>query len=194
MLPFQKKKKLRALHVLTYTNALILLAGAMLGPIYALFVEEIGGNLLDASIAGTIFALAAGITVLFSGRFTDRIKHPEYIVLFGYACIGLGFLGFAFVNSLWSLFAIQALIGFGEAIYSPAFDAIYTKNILQNNEGSGWALWESMYYFTSAAGAIIGGYIAYTFGFQNLFFSMSLLCVFSITYLLFYRKKHFFKT
>jgi len=41
----------RGLRILLVTNAMILLAGAMLGPIYAIFVEKVGGNLLDASIA-----------------------------------------------------------------------------------------------------------------------------------------------
>ena len=56
---------------------MILLAGAMLGPIYALFVEEIGGNLLDASFAGGMFALAAGITTFISGKYSDKIKENE---------------------------------------------------------------------------------------------------------------------
>ena len=34
----------KALKILLSTNAIILLAAAMLGPIYAIFVEEIGGS------------------------------------------------------------------------------------------------------------------------------------------------------
>jgi len=54
----------KALRILLVTNALILLAAAMLGPIYALFVKEIGGDLMDASIAGFIFAISAGLVTL----------------------------------------------------------------------------------------------------------------------------------
>ena len=46
----------KALRILLITNGLVLLTGAMLGPIYALFVENISGDLLDASLTGDFFA------------------------------------------------------------------------------------------------------------------------------------------
>ena len=49
----------KAIRVLLITNGIVLVAGAMLGPIYALFVKDIGGTLLDASFAGALFALSA---------------------------------------------------------------------------------------------------------------------------------------
>ena len=71
----------RALQILLSTNAMILMAGAMLAPIYALFVEKVGGDLMDASIAGGIFALAAGLTTLISGKYSDKIKENELIIV-----------------------------------------------------------------------------------------------------------------
>ena len=67
----------KALRILLMTDGLVLLATAMLGPIYALFVEKVGGSLLDASFAGGTFAVAAGITVLISGKITDKVKQKE---------------------------------------------------------------------------------------------------------------------
>lgn len=86
----------RSLRILLATNAIILFAGAMLGPIYALFVEDIGGSLLDASIAGGMFALAAGITTLVSGRYADKIKENEFVVVAGYLIMALGFYFYIF--------------------------------------------------------------------------------------------------
>ena len=82
----------KALRILLITNGLVLLASAMLGPIYALFVENIGGDLLDASLTGGLFALAAGITTLVAGRFADKNKRGDLIVVFGYTLMGIGFL------------------------------------------------------------------------------------------------------
>ena len=172
-----------ALLILLITNGLILLAGAMMGPIYALFVEEIGGSLLEASLTGAIFAFAAGITALISGRYADKIKENELIIVLGYGMIGLGFLLYLFVDSIWFLFLVQIIIGFGEAIYSPAFDALYTKHMDHGKVGLQWGVWETMNYFIYGIGAILGGLIVTLFNFQAIFFLMMLLCAGSAVYI-----------
>ncbi|MCK5476992.1 MAG: MFS transporter [Candidatus Aenigmarchaeota archaeon] len=179
----------RALKILLITNSLIMTASAMLGPIYALFVEKIGGNLLDASIAGGVFAFAAGITTLISGRYTDRTKEKQKIVVFGYFLIGIGFLLYIFVNSIWFLFFVQILIGFAQALCSPAFDALYSKHITKTRRGIEWGEWEASSYFSSAFGAVIGGVIVSLFGFNMLFIIMAFFCFSSSLYLCFLPKR-----
>lgn len=167
----------RALRILLMTNAMILVAGAMLGPIYALFVERIGGDLLDASLAGGLFALAAGFTALFSGKFSDKIQESELIIVLGYVIMGIGFILYTIVDSVVFLFCVQIFIGLGEAIYAPAFDSTYSKHLDGYKSGSEWGAWESTRYFTTAIGAVAGGFIVTYFGFQTLFIIMATLCV-----------------
>lgn len=187
---FHRKKLLgRSLKILLLTNGLILTAGAMLGPIYALFVEEIGGSLLDASYAGAIFALAAGITVLISGKYADKIRRPEFIMAIGYTMVGVGFLLLTVVQSIWALLLVQALIGFGEATYSPSFDAIYSRHLDKHNEGKQWGVWESMMYFTTFFGALAGGFITTYYNFDVLFIVMACMCLLSAIYIFFLPQK-----
>lgn len=173
----------RALRILLATNAMVLVAGAMLGPIYALFVEEIGGTILHAGITGGVLALAAGMTTLVAGKYADKIKEDELIVTFGYAMMGLGFMFYIFVNSIWSLLLVQVIIGFAEALYSPAFDALYSKHLTRKKAGREWGAWEAMNYFSIAFGAVIGGFIVMHFGFNVIFVIMALLCFSSAVYI-----------
>ncbi|MBR9677345.1 MFS transporter [Candidatus Woesearchaeota archaeon] len=173
----------KALRILLITNSLVLIGGAILGPIYALFVEKIGGDLLDASITASVFALVAGLTTLIAGKYADKIKRNELLVAFGYAVMGLGFFLYIFVDSIWFLFAVQALIGFAEAFYAPAFDAVYTKHITQKKAGREWGTWEAINYFSTAIGAIIGGFIVTYFGFNAIFILMSSLSFISAAYI-----------
>ena len=105
----------RAIKILLFTNSFVLFAGFMIGPIYAIFVEDIGGDLLDAGLTTGIFAVAAGITTLVAGRFADRVKESELMVVAGYIIMGGGFLMYMLVDSIWMLFVVQAIIGFAEA-------------------------------------------------------------------------------
>ena len=173
----------KALRILLTTNALILFAAAMFGPITAIFVEKVGGDLLDASYAGTIFALSAGFMTLLSGKYSDKIKENELIVVFGYILMGIGFLLYTIVDSVKFLLLVQIIIGFGEAIYSPAFDAAYSKHLDNHCAGREWGAWESTNYFTLGAGAFVGGLIANFFGFDALFITMGSLCLVSAGYI-----------
>lgn len=177
----------KALRILLVTNAMILVGASMLGPIYALFVEKLGGNLMDASVAGGIFALIAGITTLVSGKYSDIIRENELIIVFGYIIMGVGFFLYTAVNSIPFLFIVQAIVGLGEALYAPAFDTVYSKHLDGHKSGTQWGAWESMNYFTAAVGALLGGSIVTLFGFQALFVIMTMLCFGSALYL--YRLK-----
>lgn len=174
----------RPIRVLLLTNGLILMAGAMLGPIYALFVKEIGGDLLDASLAFGIFSLVAGAATLLSGKYADKLKENELIVVIGYLLMGAGFWGYTLVNSVFSLLIIQAVIGFGEAIYAPAFDAVFSKHLDGHQSGKQWGAWEAMRYFTGGLGAVAGGFLVVNFGFALMFVIMAGLCFASAVYLL----------
>ena len=173
----------KAIRILLLTNGIVLIAGAMLGPIYALFVERIGGSLLDASITGGVFAFAAGLTTLVAGKYADKIKENELIVSLGYSIMGVGFLLYIFVNSIYHLLLVQVLIGFSEAFYSPAFDALYSKHLTRKKAGREWGAWEAMNYFSIAFGSAIGGFIVTKFGFNVIFIIMALLCLSSSIYI-----------
>ncbi len=178
----------RALKILVYTNSMTLLAAAMLAPIYAIFVEEVGWDLMDASIAGGIFALVAGITTIIAGRWTDKIKEKKLIIILWYIIMGIGFLLYFWVDSVIFLFIVQSIIWLGEAVYSPAFDALFSKNLDKNKSATQWWAWESTFYFTTAIWAVSGGWLVTLFGFQALFVTMAIMCFGSALYLLFLKQ------
>lgn len=185
----QKQLLNKSLRVMLFTNALILVAGAMMGPIYAIFVEKIGGDLLDAGLSGGLFALVAGLTVLISGKYTDKLKENELIVVLGYLIMAFGFFLYLFCDSIMFLMMIQVVIGIGEAIYAPAFDSVYAKHTQKKYSGRQWGAWEAMFYFVTAFGSTVGGLIAFYLGFSILFVIMTALCLFSAAYIYFLPRK-----
>ncbi|MBU2639985.1 MAG: hypothetical protein KKG75_04770, partial [Nanoarchaeota archaeon] len=73
----------KELKILLMTSALFILAGGLFGPIYAVFVEEIGGDLLTAGAAYSVFAIVTGGIIFFLAKWEDKVKHQEKLVVFG---------------------------------------------------------------------------------------------------------------
>jgi len=178
---FKKFKK--ATKILLLTNWLVLIAVAMLAPIYAIFVDKVWWDLMDASIAWWIFALSAWITSLISWKITDNLKKKTNVVVFWYFLMWIWFFLYTIVDSVLFLFFVQALIGFGEAIYSPSFDALYWNNLNKKQRWLEWGAWESMNYFTIAIWAFIWWLMVTYLWFNSIFIFMWLLCFGSWTYL-----------
>jgi len=166
----------RALRILLITDCMVWLASAMIGPIYAIFVEQIRGNVMDAGITGGIYALAAGLTTIVSGAYSDRIKKSERVIVLGYVLVGFTYLLFTLVDSMMSLLMVQTFLGISAGVYAPVYKAIYSRNLDENKECTGWSFWEASTYFAIAGGASLGGFLAYFCGFNAVFVTMAALC------------------
>jgi MFS family permease len=175
----------RPLRILLLNDTLVLIASAMIVPIYAVYVDKIGGDLLDAGLAAGIFAVVAGFAVLVTGKISDKSKHKARILAFGYLLSGFGFLMYIFVGTVWQLLVVQAVIGLAQAIIAPVFDALYTEHIGSKKRASSrWSMWEAGYYFAIAIGAAGGAAIVKLTSFEVLFVVMAILCFGSGLYVL----------
>ncbi len=181
---FKKETRL-----LLFTNSLVLVSAAMVAPIYALYVKEIWWNLMDASIALWLFALAAWIVTLLSWKYVDKAKNKTLIIVLWYSLIWIGFFLYTIVNSVIFLFLVQILIWIWEAIYSPAFDALYWDSLKKKYRWLWWGMWEFTNYVTIALWAFGWGLMVTYLWFNSIFISMWILCFFSAWYLYFISKK-----
>ncbi len=174
----------RPLKILLATNSLVSIALAMIVPIWAIFVERIGGNIIETGLATGLLAVTAGIVVLVSGKFSDGFKQSELIVSVGYALLGGVFIFYIFVSEIWMLVIAQIMAGIAVAIWDPAFDAVYSKHLKKDAVARQWGVWEAMNYFSQAGGATMGAIIAASFGFDALFGVMAAMCLGSAIYIL----------
>lgn len=175
----------KPLGILLATDFAVLVAAAMLAPFYALYVSNIGGNILEAGAAASVFAVSAGLASIAAGRFAENVERKELLVGVCFVLIGLGFFSYTLVHSLWQLVITQVFIGLVSAWYQPAYDALYTAHTGQNRTVSlRWSLWEASNYFSIAVGALVGAIIVNYWSFNILFVVMALLSIFSGVFLL----------
>ena len=180
------------LRVLIVGAALLNFAAGLFNPIYAAFVEEIGGDLLTAGSAYGAYALAAGVLILVISRWEDHVRHQEKLIFAGFLLNTLGFLGYFLIRTPFDLFVVQVIFGIGLAVLNPSFDGFYSRHLDRKKVTSGWGAWEATYWTVTAFSAIIGGYVAENYGFQFLFsvmFLISLASTATVAVLLLKNKK-----
>lgn len=177
----------RNLKILLIADALFILAGGLFGPIYAIFVQEIGGDLLTAGGAYSAFAVSTGILIYFLSKWENHVKHTEKLVLLGYSLTCIGFLGYLLIQTPLHLFIVQIVFGIATAIINPSYDALYSKNLGKGRFVSDWGKWEAMAKTVTGIAAFSGGLIAKLYGFRILFFIMlglSVAGLFAASYLI----------
>lgn len=183
----------RKLKILLFASSLSMLAAGFLGPIYAIFVEEIGGDILTAGTSYAVFSIAAGLLIFFVSRWEDHVKHQEKLVVLGYALGVLGFLGYLLIRNPFDLFVVQVVFGIGAAVGTPAYDGLYSKHLDKGKFASEWGAWESMAYIITGISAAIGGFVVSLYSFKVLLTAMlliSLLGLFVSFFLVFGKRKH----
>lgn len=172
-------KKSGALAVLYIFNGLFVLATAMLVPIYAIFAQEIGANVFTVSaLAATLLVARVFFTLIVRSLGDDAVEEV-HLLLAGFALRAAGWFILIFIGSIEGLFLVQIVFGLGESLGSPAFNALFAQHLKSGRYVSEYADWEVISAIGGGAGAFFGGYIAYAYGFDALFFVMGVLALLS---------------
>lgn len=162
----------KGLKILLAADGAMLFAFGLLAPIYAIFVEDIGGDVLDAGIAFAIYSFVLGIALYFICRWENHQKHKDKLVILSYFLYTLGAIGYILVGNKYHLFAVQVVLGFAEAFNSPVFDGLFSKFLDKGKSVYEWGLYASLKNIVGGVSAILGGILALHFGFNGLFFIM----------------------
>lgn len=161
----------------------------MFPPVFALFVEEIGGGAVAVGSIWAIFAIVTGILTAIFSRHGDKIKEKEYLVAGGYVFRIVAWIGYIFASSLWHLYVLQIVLAIGEAIGTTAFNAIYSEHLNKDRRIKQWGAWSSSNTIIGGFAALIGGMIVFQFGFQVLFLIMASLTIISFILLMLQPRK-----
>lgn len=179
------------LRILYISSWLSWFAASLFGPIYAIFVQEIGGDLLDAGMAYAVFSIAMGLFTLVMGKLEQRTFDRRKALVWGYALLMGTTLAYLSIQNPYQLFIVQAFMGVGAAINYPAWDALFSRAVEKGKESIEWGTQEGGMQIVAGIAAILGSFVAVTFGFEVLFLAMAFIQSLSIAAALsLFRKKH----
>jgi MFS family permease len=169
----------RELRILLLASMIANFGIGLLGPLYAIFVEKIGGDILSITSAWAIYAVVTGVLTIIIGRMEDRKLNKRTMVFMGYLILAIGTLGYFFVENPAQLFIVQAILGIGAAVIEPAWDGLFSIFLDKGRESFEWSLWSGGISIALAMAALAGGFIVTFYGFKTLFIVMFVLELFA---------------
>lgn len=164
----------KTLSVLLIGGNIWYFAEGMFGPLFAIFSEQIGGDILDVTWAWATYLIVAGILYIVVGNATDKKCKEEFMVL-GYALNAVFTFGYLFVSSPWHLFIVQAGLGIAAACATPTWNALYAKYEDKKHDGFEWGLAGGSAQIITGIALICGGYIVNFTSFTVLFLIMGII-------------------
>ncbi len=170
----------RNLKFLLASNVIFVFAGAILVPVYALFVKSINGGAIVSGILFGVGFLASSIAGLISTRLHDGVKFESHILQLNFFVRGLAWILIAVVPSIPTLFIGQIIVGITDGVGSPVFNASVSRYLDPKKHVREWGVWQFWAALMTAVGSIISGFIATYFGFQILFLIMAILAFVSL--------------
>lgn len=174
--------------ILVFSYGLSTFSEGILLPIYAVYVQKIGGDILDASGAVATFFILQGITEVWIHKRKWRHSHRMQLMIWGWLLWLIGILTYLLVNSVPILFVAQVLTGLGNAIANPAFDAELAEKTDKNISEFEYSVFEGLQDIFQGLSAILGGLVATTFGFGALIFLMAGTATLSFLLILHYQR------
>lgn len=175
MLTRQTKILLRSDYVMVFGTGL-------LGPLFAVFTEKIGGDILDISWVWATYLIVTGIAIVIVGKISDHKVSKEKFVVAGFALSAILTFGYLFVSSPLHLFFLQFGLGIATAISYPTWDALYAHYEDRKHAGYNWGLVDGGEQIIPGVAILLGGLIVHFFSFQTLFIIMGSVQAFGAIY------------
>jgi MFS family permease len=146
----------------------------LLGPLFAIFAERIGGNVLDITSAWAIYMIVTGLLTMVVGRIGDKVGHQR-LVITGYTLTTIFTFSYLLVSEPIHLFLVQGGLGVALALSNPTWAALYDKYSDDSHDGYIWGSAMGQGNIATGIAALLGGLIVTYFSFEALFVLMTIM-------------------
>lgn len=162
------------IRVLITSDFLLMSATNLLSPIFALYIVGSiqGASIIHVGFSTSIYVISQALFVIPIGMFIDRSKSEDrhyFMILFGSLLQAAVYFSYAFIDTLMSLYVVNALYGISVACAYPAWRTIFGRHVDKGREGFEWSLYDVCIGIGVASATALGGLIVAEFGFEILF-------------------------
>jgi MFS family permease len=187
----KKRRGLTLSRILLLAYLISTFSEGVILPVYAVFVQKIGGDILDAGLALGIFMIGQGLFTFLIHNMKKRTYNQRInLMVIGWFIWLIGIFLYMAVSNKWMLFLTELMLALGNATADPIYEEEFASAAKKKtSEEKEWGLFEGSISFVNGISAIIGGVIASLFGFNILIYSMIITATIAFVLVLYYTKK-----
>jgi MFS family permease len=184
--------------ILILSDFLILSSINLVSPIFAIFITDKinGATIATAGIAVMIFLIVKSVFEVPIAILIDKTKSEKddfYTAIFGILLMAVCYFFFTRIDSIWQLYVLQGFLGLSVAISFPGWSSIFTRHIDKQKEALEWSLYDVVTGVGMALTAGIGALMVEKYGFDIIFYIISIFAVLGTILLLSIRKRIYVK-
>ncbi len=138
-------------------------------PVYAAYVEKIGGGLSDAGLSWSINLIVFGVLAMILSHMETGSKRRAGYLFLGYLLSALASALFALITAPFMLYFVQFLRGLSWAMISPVWDSFFSLYVDKKRATVEWGYYEGGWSIATGIGSALGGILVTLFSFQTLF-------------------------
>jgi MFS family permease len=169
-------------HTLLAANFFNVFGWALLSPLYALYVTELGGNAQSAALAWGLYTLLGGVSIIVLGWWENRISKKERILALGATLqlLGVGVLFAA--TDMTTMVAGYGIYAVGTGFVVPVWNHAYASVQIRGKSTAEWGFLNGGNMLLFAAAAILSSYLFGIYGFKGLLVLMVIAHVIGATF------------
>jgi hypothetical protein len=178
--------------ILLIASSLWFFGEGLFSPLFAVFSEKIGGDILDLTWALSLYLCLTGILYMVFGKLLRKSRYKEYFLILGYLLNTVLTFSYMFIHNSHELLLLQVGLAIAEALSTPIWDALFAKYLETSDDSLFWGIAGGHSQLVSGIAIALGGLVIYYFSFNLLFIIMGCIQAFATivqTRLLFVRGK-----
>lgn len=157
----------------------LMLANGMIFPIMSLYAREFTSSELVIGLCGAIFWITRMFFEIPIGSLSDRLSRYK-IIFSGIVVSCVSFILAAFINDIYQLMGIRALMAAGTVAFFVASLAYVADYSLVEARGKALGILQAVEFSTITIGSCLGGCLAAILGFRHIFVIGALVQLFGL--------------
>jgi len=174
--------------LLLTSNSIAYFAFQLIGPFMAIFLNQIGGGIENLGMLYGVSLLFNSVASFYVGKFSDKIGRKPFLVISSILS-SVFILGYLYVKNLSQLYVLQAVYGINNAAWSISEQAFLADITKKRTRGKMIGIYNLILGILMSIGLMIGGMLIGKFGFKIIFYSVSILNLISVIFLVMINEK-----